>query len=68
MYLAHLEEACLIMGLDTQCSAKDVTAVSHGLARAGRGSLRRILAIPKRVLTQIGGTRGWRDQITLIAH
>ena len=56
--LAHPEKACLLLGLDTKWGTKEVTSVSHGLAKVGDESFRLRPAITNQYRTQIASRGG----------
>ena len=64
-YVAHLEKACLLPRLDNRWGDTAVMSTNHGLAKAGDRSL--FLGPATGALAQIAGTRGRRDQLTLVA-
>ena len=57
----------VFLGLGARWRAEAVTSSSHVLAKAGDGSFRPRPAIAKQQRAQVVTSRGWRDQLTLIA-
>ena len=67
IYVAHLEKACLLLGLDTSWKSRAIATAGYGLAKAGDRSFAPRPAISRPQLCELITARSLQDGLALIA-
>ena len=67
IFVAHLEEACLLFGVSIAWESKAVPASSYGLATAGDRSRGPRPAGSKDQMIQLISTNGWLNELSILA-
>ena len=67
IYVAHLEKACLLLGVDASWKSKAVATAGHGLSKAGDRSFSPRPAISRSQLCELVMSRSLQDDLALIA-
>ena len=66
-YVAHVEKARRLSGLDGKWKTKAVATVGRGLARAGDRSFSPMPAVSEQQQVEIVSAKGWGDEFATLA-